>query len=89
MTEHFHASMDRKIFNLGLSVEATSAYILITSIIQDNIRPALEDISSRWTISDQALHQALEELIGRRVLQKRQGPDGQDLYYPNPSPLWA
>ena len=88
MTEHFHASMDREIFKLGLSVEATSAYILVTSLVGENTRPSIEALQAKWTGSNQDLDQALAELTGRNVIQPRKGPEGEDLYYPNPSSLW-
>lgn len=88
MSEHFHTSMDRKIFNLELSVEATSAYIVVTSILSENARPDLESIRNRWIKSDEELDQALGELVGRQVLQVQSSPQGETLYYPKPSSLW-
>jgi DNA-binding IscR family transcriptional regulator len=80
--------MDRQIFNMGLTVEATSAYIVITSLLGDNQRPSLDMIKNRWTLSDETLDRALAELTDRNVLQSRSGPDGMDLYYPTPASLW-
>ena len=88
MSEHTHQVMDRQIFNLGLSVEATSAYIVVTSIVGDNQRPSLDLITGRWTKSTEELDLALSELADRGVLQQRPGPDGADLFYPAPSSLW-
>ena len=44
MTEHFHAVMDRSIFKLDLPIETTSAYILIASLLEQSVRPTLEEI---------------------------------------------
>jgi len=88
MDEHFHAVMDRNIFNLKLSVEAASAYILVTAIVGENISPSLDNIRDRWTKSETDLIAALNELLGRHVLHFREGADGQAFYYPNPASLW-
>jgi len=88
MAEHFHAVMDRNIFRLGLSVEATSAYIVVTSVQSEDRAPAFQDLSARWTLSDEALVRALEELIRRDVVRTRTGPDGLVCYLAQPSSMW-
>lgn len=80
--------MDRQIFNLKLSVEATSAYIVVTSIVNENQPPTLSAVQGRWTISFEALDRALVELMERSIIQKRSGPDGEVMYFPNPASLW-
>lgn len=87
MIEHFHAHMDRNIFKLDLPIEATSAYILVASLVEQNIRPSLEEIKTRWTKSESELDQALTELLRRNILKISTVPDGT-LYYTNPSSLW-
>ena len=88
MSEHIHHAMDRNIFNFKLSVEATSAYILITSLLGENAGPSIEAIRDKWTTTEEALEKALAELENRSILQKRSGSQGRILYYPNPSSLW-
>jgi len=88
MDEHFHAVMDRNIFNLKLSVEAASAYILITAIVGENVSPSLDNIRDRWTKSGGELEEALNELLDRNVLQFRKVSGEQSFYYPNPASLW-
>ncbi|MEW5722068.1 MAG: hypothetical protein AB1896_03110, partial [Thermodesulfobacteriota bacterium] len=88
MTEHLHEIMDRNIFRMNLSVEATSAYILVTALLGENQRPSLDLIQARWTTTAQALEQALAELLARNVVRHAAAPDGRDLYYPNPASLW-
>ncbi|MEW6261632.1 MAG: hypothetical protein AB1641_01015 [Thermodesulfobacteriota bacterium] len=88
MSEHVHLTMEQKIFELDLSVEATSAYIVVASILTDNLRPNWPTIRSRWTVSEEALGRALEELSVRNVLVKRHSSDGEALYYTSPSSLW-
>ena len=88
MSEHFHAVMDRAVFNLGLSVEGTSAYILLTSIVQENARPTREALLARWTSTDEKLERALAELAERNVIQNKTGPGDEAFYHPNPSSVW-
>jgi hypothetical protein len=80
--------MDRQIFNMNCSVEATSLYIVVTSLVGDNQRPTLEAIRGRWTISTEALDLALEELMGRGILERYPGPEGELLFFPQPASLW-
>ncbi|MBF0529995.1 MAG: hypothetical protein HQK55_12155 [Deltaproteobacteria bacterium] len=88
MSEHLHQIMDRQIFNLNLSVEATSAYIVVTSIVDENRPPTLEAILGRWTIAPEALNRSIIELLDRGVVQSRPGPEGAIMYFPNPASLW-
>ncbi|MBW1709110.1 MAG: hypothetical protein JRG97_09675 [Deltaproteobacteria bacterium] len=87
MSEHFHAHMDRNIFKLNLPVEVTSAYILVASLVEQNIRPSMEEIKSRWTKSEGELDQVLGELAKRNIIKISNVPE-DTLYYPNPSSLW-
>jgi len=79
--------MDRNIFKLNLPVEVTSAYILVASLVEQNIRPSLEEIKNRWTKSEEELDQALAELVKRNILKASEAKE-TNLYYPNPSSLW-
>lgn len=88
MTEHVHHTMDQRIFNMNLSVVATSAYIVVTSLLGDNAPPTLENVRGRWTVSPEELDLALGELFSRGVLERREGPGGEILLYPRPSSLW-
>ena len=87
MVEHFHCAMDRQIFNMQLSIEATSAYIVVASLTGENLRPTLEYIQARWTSTPEALEAALNELMGRHILEQVVGSHGEPLYYPAPSSL--
>lgn len=86
--EHYHVQMDRDIFKLNLPVVVTSAYILVASLNEQNIRPSLEEIRNRWTKSDNELQEALDELVRRNIIKNTDAPDGTSLYYANPSSLW-
>jgi hypothetical protein len=80
--------MDRNIFKLNLPTEATSAYILVASLMEQDVRPTLDEIRSRWTTSDSDLDDALRELIHRRILKVSTSTDESPVYFPNPSNLW-
>ena len=55
--------MDRAIFDLNLSVEATSAYILLDSLTNSGRQPApREALFASWNDDPQALADALAEL---------------------------
>ena len=60
--------MDRAIFDLKISMEATSAYILICSLMDEGRSPALTVIQSLWNGDDASLQAALDELMTRQVL---------------------
>lgn len=87
-SEHYHVHMDRDIFKLNLPVMVTSAYILIAALSEQNIRPSLDEIRSRWTKSDEDLKASLDELVRRNIARRQNAPDGTPLYLPNPSSLW-
>jgi hypothetical protein len=61
--------MDRAIFDLKISMEATSAYILICSLMDEGHLPALVTIQSLWNGDETSLQTALDELMARQVLQ--------------------
>jgi hypothetical protein len=60
--------MDRNIFNLRVSVEATSVYILICSLLDQGQSPTLQQIRSLWNGTEDSLRRALLELMERQVL---------------------
>jgi hypothetical protein len=61
--------MDRAIFSLELSLEATSIYILICSLQDEGHAPTLQRIRSLWNGTEENLRSALRELMERRVLE--------------------
>jgi len=60
--------MDRAIFDLKVSIEATSAYILICSLMDEGHPPALAKIRSLWNGDEDSLQSAISELMARQVL---------------------
>jgi hypothetical protein len=60
--------IDRAIFDSGLSVESISLYLLCCGLIDAGIGSSLETIRARWTASEEALQQSLDELVEKRIL---------------------
>ena len=82
--------MDTQIFNQGLSVLAVSAYILITALVSDGIRPSRSAISARWNARPEELDQALAELQALNIAEPHPGPDGPaTIWLVNPASLWG
>lgn len=80
--------MDRKIFNMNLSVETTSAYILICSLAESGAPVTIESLGSFWNGEPRALSAALDELLSRRIIQEEMDHRLMRTYVPNSSDLW-
>jgi hypothetical protein len=61
--------MDRAIFDLQASVEATSLYILLCALLDQEELPTLDRARILWNGSGESLVTAAEELIRRGVLE--------------------
>ena len=82
--------MDTQIFNQGLSIPATSAYIVITSLMADGLKPDLGAIKARWNESAESLDQSLAELRALNIVERHPGPEGSEpIYIANPASLWG
>lgn len=81
--------MDRAIFDLQASVGATSLYILICALMdQGDENVTLSRASHKWNGTREELHQAVEELIQRGVLNDADGR-GEDVpLQVNPREKW-
>ena len=80
--------LEQAIFELKASVEATSLYILICSLMDDGRKPSLREARPRWTGSGEALDAALEELSRLRVLAGGGPSHEEEPIHFNPSHLW-
>lgn len=81
--------MDRQIFNLNLSITATSAYILAASLLHQGLTVNYANLKNRWTVSEAELKTALAELVDRKVLISIAGAGEDDTFYsPQPASLW-
>ena len=80
--------MDTQIFNLGLSVYASSAYIVVCSIVSDGLAATSDKISARWMGEPERLEAAIEERLAWQVIEPGVAPSGERLFAPNPASLW-
>jgi hypothetical protein len=80
--------MDTQIFNLGLTVNATSAYILLCSLIGDGKRPDWPIMRAAWVGEPDDLEPAMKELFAYSVVAIVLGPLGEERFWPNPASLW-
>jgi hypothetical protein len=60
--------MDRAIFDFQLSMEATSAYIVVCSLLDDGLFPTISLVRARWNGSEPSLQKALQELMECNVV---------------------
>jgi hypothetical protein len=82
--------MDTQIFNQGLSVTATSAYIIIAALMGDGFRPEMPAITARWNAAPEELEAALAELRALNIAERHPGLDGgEPVYIVNPASLWG
>jgi hypothetical protein len=77
--------MDQKIFTMGLSVEATSLYLLMVSLSDAGTPLTLETCSQFWNSSPQDLDSALAELDQRGIIGKTIGEN----WHIQPSTSWT
>jgi hypothetical protein len=80
--------MDRTIFNLGASVEATSLYILLCALLDQREPLTLERASVPWNGTPEDLVKAAEELIQRGVLAASRPLTPTQPLEINPSDEW-
>ena len=62
--------MEREIFNLQLSIEATSAYILMCSLQEKGKILTIKTISPYWQGTDEELKAAISELKEYNVIEE-------------------
>jgi len=80
--------MDRRIFTLNLSVEATSAYILVCTFAEGGAPATVESLGSFWNGPSQALPLALTQLRSRGIIEEILDERLVRQYFPNPAELW-
>ncbi len=82
-------NMDRAIFDLNVSVEATSLYILLCALMDGGQPPTLENALQKWTGTEESLLTAALELIGRCVILSAV-PIPRDMHlHPTTSDRWC
>ena len=81
-------NMDRGIFNLEASVEATSLYILLCALADQGEPLTLDRAAVQWNGTKEDLLKAANELIRRRVLTGNQPLTQDKLLQLNPADQW-
>ncbi len=82
-------NMDRAIFDLKISVEATSLYIVLCALMDSGQPPTLENALPKWTGSEESLLTAAQELIGRCIITGIV-PIPEDMHlHPNTRDKWC
>jgi Fic family protein len=76
--------MDQKIFTMGLTVEATSLYLLMVSLSDAGTPLTLESCRQFWNSSAEDMQKALTELEQRGVIEKT----STDNWFIQPSANW-
>ena len=82
-------NMDRAIFELNTTVEATSLYILLCALMDQGRPPTLEEAIAKWTGTEQSLLAAAEELIKRCVLNSTLPIPGDMHLHPTTRDRWC
>ena len=80
--------MDRKIFTLNLSVEATSAYILVCTFVEGGAPATVESLGSFWNGPPQGLPPALTVLRSYGIIEEILDERQVRRYLPNPAEFW-
>lgn len=60
--------MHNAIFDMKMSTEATSLYILIDSLVKEGAPVTMDACDARWTTTCEDMEKALEELTARGVV---------------------
>lgn len=76
--------MDQRIFNQGLSVEATSLYLLLSALSDQGTPLTLERVRPIWNAPEESLSTSFTELNGRGIAQQ----DETGAWHLNPAPQW-
>jgi hypothetical protein len=66
--------MDKRIFELGLSVEAISLYLIMADLEHSAVPLTWEPIEARWTGTREKLEQSLKELEFQNVIAAVEEP---------------
>jgi hypothetical protein len=82
-------NMDRSIFNLRASTEATSLYILICALLDLGQSPTLPEIRAKWTGNEESLDNALKELMRRGVLEAAHSGSEEESFAVRRSGNWT
>jgi hypothetical protein len=81
--------MNQKIFDLGLSVETVSAYLLCCSLFDSDTVISTKNLLGIWNSTETALNQGLDELLERNILRRIiSESEGNAVYSLNEATEW-
>jgi len=82
MNPHQHTpSMNQKIFETGLSVEAISAYLICCSLADADAPISTNNLMGLWNSADTALIECLEVLEKKNIIRRIiSGSEGSEVY---------
>lgn len=69
-SEDTPSAMNQTIFQIGLSTEAISTYLLCCSLADDGTAISTKNLLSVWNSSKEALTESLQALEERRILKR-------------------
>ena len=90
MNPHQHTpSMNQKIFEAGLSVEAISAYLICCSLGDADAPISTNNLMGMWNSADTALIECLETLEKKNIIRRIiSDSDGNDVYLLTGTDKW-
>jgi hypothetical protein len=63
-------AMNQEIFNLDLSVETVSVYLICCNLSDNNTAISTKNLSSMWNGTEALLNEGLKDLEERNILRK-------------------
>lgn len=88
MIHSAHSFMDRTIFLLKISTLATSLYILVCKLLDDDLPPTLARIREIWGGTEHELKQAARELVNEGILVPMDLAEENKRWWVSPSTHW-
>ena len=83
-------TMNRKIFELGLSTETVSAYLLCCGVTDASEKITTNNLIEKWNSTEEALNKSLNELEGKNIIKKIiSDREGNDVYQVNNDEKWT
>jgi len=85
---HTHSHMDRTIFLRNLSTVATSLYIMICQLLDDDLSPTPARLRKVWNGTEPDLAVAAEELVKEGILVPMDPSQEDKRWWVFPSTQW-
>jgi hypothetical protein len=86
---HTHPSMDQKIFDMDISVETISLYLLFCGLTDESNKITTNTVLDIWNGSQETLKSSIDELEKRNIIRKIISDDaGNNVYRVVSSEKW-